>query len=1145
MNKSELIVFRYKQAPDLDFQDTYLASSAYGLKLGLEFSGDPTNVIQVGSVITIDKTNKTINTWADGEATVIGIEPSSIFPPPGKLIFTSRDLQLPIVFSSGEDGSIGYINENSEYQFYTKLDLTEDNVLPLTFSVADIRDPSKRNTSFSKTITLPGTKDNNKFFKQIYEVGADDSFNANLKVNAVLYTEGQEQLNGVLQLKKIIRTDYKSVSYEINLFGEFSNIFYNLGELALNELSLGEYNHNYSFANIRNSWDTKIVKNGQDYINWTTGYTTTFTDTTFVNGYVGLTFASAHSFQEGDYVFIDKDDKTLNNYYDGTCIVIEVIDSTTIVINKPWGSNSNNESGTIFVKNPTGEGYVYPYLTYGNNSGLQNRATQKDFLPAVYVKTIIDKIFQYAGFTYESNFFNTPYFKRLIVPFTSDYLVRDTFTLQVQEFKAGLSANTQNFLNFNLNQVESFYLDFPIDFSSTTTPDCYDNLEINTGGNDQNYFPSLPTGSEPSGRYISSFVGNQSFQVDFSFKLYYDAIELEPLNFDNVVLSQNDGTTPFPMTVRLKIYKKSLGEFTVVGQNEVIVPYPLTPIPISGQTLPTIYNMSVQALDVVLDVNDEVFVELETVAGNGLSVVRPENNTILNVGGKFGVIGMPNCRFYNIGSSNKLEANENVDLGLSLPSSIKCKDFFINIVKLFNLYVDEKKGETNKLRIEPRDDYYTLGQKIDWSKKLDISKSFDITPLAELTAKDFLYTYKEDKDYWNTDYTTLSQKIYGQYSFTTDNEFLKNPNKNEVIFSPSPQLEYGTSNISVVELKTKSENNGSITYNKTKSNIRILFYGGLKTYKGWDLNDGNFRLKFGAQSERLYPYAGMEDDPYIYYNSLCFGFPDFWYYQRPAGFNNTIFNKFFRNQITEITDADSKSVSVSIYLTPSDINILDFRNLIYINGIYYRLNKISDYNPLLNQSTKVELLKVNDLTYFQSKFSDNTNGNNDGDPDKPVDKNPSDIFTRPVFDNQQLVLGRNNNISSTSDTTVVVGNDNQIYQDSKNILILGGNNNRIGGGLNNIQLIGVDNAVVNDNNTIVLGSLISKDGVIIQNVNVLQGGFYDNAFSAITTYQTVFSYSSPLNPVNVINGIEDAAAYVGSPLNIDVFDASKDIPYQI
>jgi hypothetical protein len=53
MNKSELIVFRYKEAADLDFQDTYLASSSYGLKLGLEFSGDPTNVIQVVLLLLI------------------------------------------------------------------------------------------------------------------------------------------------------------------------------------------------------------------------------------------------------------------------------------------------------------------------------------------------------------------------------------------------------------------------------------------------------------------------------------------------------------------------------------------------------------------------------------------------------------------------------------------------------------------------------------------------------------------------------------------------------------------------------------------------------------------------------------------------------------------------------------------------------------------------------------------------------------------------------------------------------------------------------------------------------------------------------------------------------------------------------------
>ena len=41
------------------------------------------------------------------------------------------------------------------------LDVDGSVAAPLTFSVCDVRDPSKRTGSFSKTITLPGTKNNN------------------------------------------------------------------------------------------------------------------------------------------------------------------------------------------------------------------------------------------------------------------------------------------------------------------------------------------------------------------------------------------------------------------------------------------------------------------------------------------------------------------------------------------------------------------------------------------------------------------------------------------------------------------------------------------------------------------------------------------------------------------------------------------------------------------------------------------------------------------------------------------------------------------------------------------------------------------------------------------------------------------------
>ena len=49
--------------------------------------------------------------------------------------------------------------------------------------------------------------------------------------------------------------------------------------------------------------------------------------------------------------------------------------------------------------------------------------------------------------------------------------------------------------------------------------------------------------------------------------------------------------------------------------------------------------------------------------------------------------------------------------------------------------------------------------------------------------------------------------------------------------------------------------------------------------------------------------------------------------------------------------------TVYVDLKISDIINLDFRKLIYIDGCYWKLNKISDYMPNKNQSTKVELIE--------------------------------------------------------------------------------------------------------------------------------------------------------------------------------------------
>jgi hypothetical protein len=75
------------------------------------------------------------------------------------------------------------------------------------------------------------------------------------------------------------------------------------------------------------------------------------------------------------------------------------------------------------------------------------------------------------------------------------------------------------------------------------------------------------------------------------------------------------------------------------------------------------------------------------------------------------------------------------------------------------------------------------------------------------------------------------------------------------------------------------------------------------------------------------------------------------------------FNVYWSPYMAEITDKDSKMLSGKFYLTPVDINQLDFSKYIYLDGVLWRLMKIEDYNASKPDTCKVELLKVVNTVY--------------------------------------------------------------------------------------------------------------------------------------------------------------------------------------
>lgn len=142
------------------------------------------------------------------------------------------------------------------------LDMYDDIPISLNYSIADISEPDKRQASFSKTITLPGTKNNNKIFGQLFEVDVYSSFNPNLKTDVVLYVDGVENLRGILRISSITRLENK-IDYNITIIGSIGNIFSAIGDNYLEDLDFSAYNHTYNKTSIEASWTPTL---GDGYV---------------------------------------------------------------------------------------------------------------------------------------------------------------------------------------------------------------------------------------------------------------------------------------------------------------------------------------------------------------------------------------------------------------------------------------------------------------------------------------------------------------------------------------------------------------------------------------------------------------------------------------------------------------------------------------------------------------------------------------------------------------------------------------------------------------------------------------------------------------------------------------------------------------
>jgi hypothetical protein len=391
----------------------------------------------------------------------------------------------------------------------------------------------------------------------------------------------------------------------------------------------------------------------------------------------------------------------------------------------------------------------------------------------------------------------------------------------------------------------------------------------------------------------------------------------------------------FVATLNFRLYRVRGGTPTLLANSQRIyyvasdMPYSSTTILYNGENFNIAVNETALPNDIYIATSNI------TTTGELFSGAFPMQ---VNISIEPTIIGNPDIpniqgELYNVVDNSALILDSALTLEPNrlIPDKIKIKDFLSSLIKCFNLQLEQDKQFAKKLNIEPYNDYFGSGTEKDWTSKLDIA-SIDIIPMANLTTNVFKFGFQNDDDLINKDYSEKYPEVYGDYEVAIDNDFVNGTKEIKPIFAASPATRRNvTSFIGEVTYLAKDEDI------PRDAKIRMVWYNGLETD---NITSPTVAIRFDLAPSELY-------------------------YSTSTLTNATLYGKFWAKYIDEITDKDSKMVICNMALTALDIANFKFTDNIFVDGHFFRVNKIIDFNPLSDGLTKVELLKIKSFAPLQ------------------------------------------------------------------------------------------------------------------------------------------------------------------------------------
>jgi len=800
----------------------------------------------------------------------------------------------------------------------TELDLNSEVSISLTFSIADVKNLSSRSGAYSKTIALPGTAINNRFFGGLYDVNADfTQFNPNVRTDVVLTVANMEVLVGFLQLKTIDVNDEGFVTYNVLLFDSAVNFMTDLGGLLV----------------VKNPKTSTEISNNAKSIN--------------------------------DIKFNDE-----------ASAIPAIIKDTVLNLNHNYTYDSISDS---WADSWNGKGYYYPLLS-GTSETLTVEDFQPAIYHKTLLDGILTHHgYTWSGTLKDNADYERdiiPYTGVAPKESELDASVR-TFRAGITP-NFGLFGGVENLINHVPADPTAYFgvlnSDVSIDMSDETNinggffddNNRWNGLDIYTAVNTGRYYFKHSLNLKTQIEYDKAF-GNPS-GAPLTYKMSY-GIHAKVYNSSSVL----------QYTTNLNLLGSTETELTYPSGNTTNTESTSVNNGLSVFNV-DVPSLSINEDYFELNAGDYVTFILSA-DSNGLteSDGSAYTGSVIDVNNiKVSLISLeapeyiptPPCYIECIKVVSPLSEWQLIDYVEFIPKKLKQSDIIHDLIARYNCIIYPDPDNVNNIVFDIGEDFYSTGLTADWSHKRDTDNRDKITLLGDARTSKTLLTYTPAKDANNVNYYEASGETFGQYEYDFNNDFSTTVKAVKSPFEPTELL-----------LRAGGAIVPALNPNSATANFRILTASNnlvnFKQSDSFNYFTFNYRaIESSAVVTSLvmnnYPYAGCFNYP-ININGVTNSSwkPSVW---QSINFGQLAFlNASLGNEQPSITlqtlywssalrqTSKGKLLEGMFNLNVAD---LDFVRLnpnarVYVSNKWWRVNKMTlEANDNLRRLTKVELVSV-------------------------------------------------------------------------------------------------------------------------------------------------------------------------------------------